>query len=126
MKSATVVIAHGSREAKANEDFVAFVGALQKKNPKRKIRAAFLELAKPSITETLITCAEEGAQEIFIMPLMLFSGRHVKNDIPRMAQEVKAKYPALDFHYARPLAETPGMVEFMNKQLKGKSTWKKK
>ncbi len=45
-----------------------------------------------------------GAEEIFVMPLMLFPGRHVKEDIPREIQEAKRLFPEVDFHYTGALA----------------------
>lgn len=112
-KSAYIVIVHGSREAEANRAFEAFLKKLAAKAKSRKIYGAFLELCKPSIPEALEAALSAGAREIFILPMMFFPGRHVKQDIPRFVQEAKAKYPDAYFHFASPLADHPLMVKLL-------------
>lgn len=118
MKSAYLIIAHGSRDAKANEDFFGFVSKFRKKFPKKIVRGAFLEIAKPGIEEGIEFCADQGAEEIFVLPMMFFAGRHAKEDIPHRIREAKEKYPQIDFHYASPLADNPFMLELLKKQAK--------
>ena len=124
MKSAYLVIAHGSREAEANRAFVEFLERFRKAYPHRSVEGAFLELAKPAIPEGIENCAAQGVSEIIILPMMFFPGRHVKEDIPRFIQEAKAKHPEIDFHYAGPVAEHPMLMSLLEEkagQAKGKS-----
>lgn len=117
MKSAYMIIAHGSRAKQSNEAFFTFLEKVKKACPKRFIQGAFLELAKPSIPEAVDLCVAEGAEEIFVIPLMFFPGRHVKEDIPKFIQEAKEKYMNLDFHYAGPIADNPALVDLLKGQI---------
>ena len=105
MSSAYVVIAHGSREKKSSGAFLEFLEGFRKANPKRKVEAAFLELARPSIPQAIEKVIHEGATEVFIIPWMLFPGRHVKEHIPAFIEDAKRKHPESDFHYAGPLCD---------------------
>jgi len=118
MKSVYLVIAHGSREEEGNRAFFEFLEKFRRCYPHRKVDGAFLGLAKPSVPEALAKCLEEGAKEIFIIPLMLFPGRHVKEDIPRLIEEAKARHPRVDFHYAGPLADHALMLELLEAKAK--------
>lgn len=126
MLSAYLVIAHGSREQNSNEDFFSFLERFRAALPGHLIEGAFLECAPPSIPDALEKCASRGAGEICVIPFMLFSGRHVKEDIPRFIQEAKSRHPEIDFHYASPLADHPAMIGLLAdkietfKPLKGK------
>ena len=113
MKSAYVIIAHGSRERESNEALGAFIERLKPSFAGKRVEGAFLEIASPSIPEALEKCIRGGATEIFVMPLMFFPGRHVKTDIPRIVQEVKAKHPEVDFHFSSPLCDSPAMVRLV-------------
>ena len=113
MKSAYVVIAHGSRDKKANQAFFEFLESFRRVCSGKKVEGAFLELAKPSIPEALERVIRSGAYEVFILPLMFFPGKHVKYDIPSFIQEAKAKHPAVDFHYAAPLAGHPMLLKLL-------------
>jgi sirohydrochlorin cobaltochelatase len=118
MKSAYLLIAHGSKEKQSNQDFLSFVEKLSRSQPERVFQQAFLELAKPSIPEAIDLCVKNGAEQVFVIPFMLFSGRHVKEDVPHFIQEAKAKHPAIDFHYSSPLAESPEMLELVAQKIK--------
>ena len=103
-KSAYLLIAHGTRDKEGEEAFFRFVAEFQRSFPRRNVQASFLELSHPSIPEGIEACVKSGAEEIFVLPLMLFPGRHVKQDIPGQIQEAKARHPQVDFHYAGALA----------------------
>ena len=123
MPSAYIIIAHGSRKQEGNEAFFEFVNKFRKAFPRRKVQEAFLELAKPSIPEAIEKSIAQGADELFIIPMMLFPGRHVKEHIPAFIEAAKDKHPQVDFHYARPLSDHPGMIKLVAdkaKSLKGK------
>ena len=101
---AYLLIAHGTRDKEGLASFFQFAEEFGKTFPDRLVVPAFLELAKPSIPEAIETCIKKGACEIFVIPLMLFPGRHVNQDIPGQIQEAKARHPQIDFHYAGALA----------------------
>ena len=124
MKSAYLVIAHGSREAEANQAFFEFLEKFRKAYPHRLVEGAFLELSKPEIPQGIENCVEKGASEIIILPMMFFPGRHVKQDIPRLIEEAKARHPEVDFHYAGPVSEHPMLLSLLEEKavkVKGKS-----
>ena len=123
MKSAYLVIAHGSREAEANQAFFEFLERFRKAYPGRWVEGAFLELAKPDIALGIENCVARGVSEIINLPMMFFPGRHVKEDIPKFIEEAKARHPEVDFHYAGPVSEHPMLLSLMEekaKQMKGK------
>ncbi len=121
MKKAFIVIAHGSREKASNDSFFNFLKKFRKEYTGRLVQPAFLELAEPSIAEAIDLCAERGIQDIVIVPLMFFAGRHVKKDIPEVIEKAKMRHPEIDFHYAGPLAEHPGMFKILKDKAAGKN-----
>jgi len=118
MKTAYLVIAHGSRDSEANQAFTRFLQGFKATVKDRLVVGAYLELAKPSIPEAIETCVQKGAGEILILPLMLFPGRHVKEDIPQIIQEAKARHPEIDFHYSSPLHDHPLLVKLLDDKAK--------
>jgi len=120
-----VIIAHGSKEPRANEAFQEFLEKFRKAYSGRQVFGAFLELSKPGIPEAIEQAAGSGAREIFIIPLMLFPGRHVRQDIPAFIEDAKMKHPEIDFHYGGPLADHPAMLDLLDRKaqaMKGKSS----
>ena len=119
MSSAYIVIAHGSRNQKGNEAFFEFIETFRKSYPKRHVEPAFLELAKPLIPEAIEAAVKKGADQIFVVPMMLFPGRHVKEHIPQYIEEAKARHPEVDFHYAGPLSDHPMLIDLVEEKAKG-------
>ena len=113
MSKITLLIAHASREEKSNRDFLRLVDVFSKKNKETAVVGAFLELAKPLIPQGIDRCVEQGASDIFVVPLMFFEGRHVKEDIPKQIDEGRLRHPGVHFHYAGAMANDPAFLEFL-------------
>ncbi|OGW81457.1 MAG: hypothetical protein A3C47_01730 [Omnitrophica bacterium RIFCSPHIGHO2_02_FULL_51_18] len=56
------------------------------------VDCAYLEITSPSIPAALRALVKKGVQEINILPYFLLSGRHIKQDIPRIVREAKRVY----------------------------------
>ena len=104
---AYLLIAHGTRDPEGKNAFFRFVEEFRRTFPGRRVEPAFLELLRPSIAEGIEACVKGGAEEIFVLPLMLFPGRHINQDIPAEIQAAKHRFPEVDFHYAGALALAP-------------------
>jgi len=113
MSAAYLLIAHGSREERSNRDFLDLVSRFSKNHSTEKVIGAFLELAAPSIPEAIEECAASGVTDVMIVPLMLFWGRHVKQDIPKMIDEARVRHAQVSFHYAGPMADHPEFLGFL-------------
>jgi sirohydrochlorin cobaltochelatase len=118
MNTAYLIVAHGSREDEANVSFFGFLDQFRKVFPKRFVQGAFLELAKPTIPEAIETCIAQGVNQIVVMPLMFFPGRHVKTDIPGFIEDAKSRHPEIDFHYSGPLCHHPMMLALLEEKAK--------
>lgn len=67
------------------------------------VRAAYLQFAKPNITDALKECVMDGAKRIIVHPYFLSSGMHVIKDIPEIINKAKDMYPDVEFVYTEPL-----------------------
>lgn len=121
MKKALIVIAHGSREASSNDSLFEFLERFKRRYDERLVQPAFLELAQPLIPEAIDRCAAQGAEDIMIVPLMFFPGKHVKKDIPEIIEKAKMKHPQIDFHYAGALSEHSGLFQIIQDKAEGKN-----
>ncbi len=67
------------------------------------IRIAYLQFAKPDITDALEACVKDGAKKVIIHPYFLSNGMHVTSDIPEIIKEAGTKYSDVEFVYTEPL-----------------------
>jgi sirohydrochlorin ferrochelatase len=92
---ALLIVSHGSRRKDSNEEVRLLTERVaQNIGPSfEKVSCAFLELTSPTIDMAIAEVVGEGATEIVVFPYFLASGTHVVNDIPRIVQEGREKFP---------------------------------
>ncbi|MBN1687846.1 MAG: CbiX/SirB N-terminal domain-containing protein [Candidatus Omnitrophica bacterium] len=117
-QGAYLLIVHGTKDKESNQAFLSLVEQFQDLCPDRFVAGAFMEFVEPSIGQAIDECAQKGVGQIFVLPMMFFGGKHVKEDIPLMIQEAKAKHPELDFHYGTPIADQPLLLKVLETKMR--------
>ncbi|WP_053361320.1 sirohydrochlorin chelatase [Bacillus sp. FJAT-27251] len=115
---AVLYVCHGSRVPKAREQAVEFIKQCMRKNPAPIQEYCFLELAQPTIEEGFAACVERGAERIAVIPVLLLTAAHAKEDIPDELRKVSVKYPEVEVRYGRPIGVHKAMVEILLEKLR--------
>jgi sirohydrochlorin cobaltochelatase len=76
-----LIVGHGTRNVAGLQEFQALCLAITARIPCPSV-ACFLELAKPTIAQGIAELASQGVKEVVIVPLLLFSAGHAKQDVP--------------------------------------------
>jgi len=105
MQQALLLVSHGSRSAKANQENRQMAEMLRQKSGLSVVEYAFLEIAEPSIPAGIEACVRQGAGEIFVLINFLNSGRHVTEDIPALVDKARRKYPEIKFNLTPPIGK---------------------
>ncbi len=97
---ALILIAHGSKKEKSNEEFRELVDEIKNLNSNKyeKIETAFLEFVTPSIEDIVKDLVIQNIKTITFYPYFLNSGKHVSIDIPNIVNTLKIKYPNIEFN----------------------------
>lgn len=112
-----LLVAHGSRRAASNEEVRALAAQLAARETGcDAVRAAFLELAEPSIPDGLRAAVAEGADEVLVLPYFLSAGRHVAEDIPAEVDSVRAELAPAQIRIADYLGAAPALLELLAAQ----------
>lgn len=121
MRTAILIVGHGSREREANLEFEALVKRYKAHRPDHLIGHGYIELARPNCAEALTDLAQRSGR-VILLPLFLFTAGHVKNDIPLAMSVIRRQFPKVQLNAARTLGVHPHMVgiagERMNSILK--------
>lgn len=110
MKTALLLIAHGSRQEEANADLHHIVAALRLRG-EAIVEASFLELAEPNIAEGGARCIEQGAERVVLVPYFLSAGVHVRRDLTAARAQLAERCPTVDIRLAEPLGCHPLLVD---------------
>ncbi len=95
MKTAILMMAHGSRIAEANDAAREVAAMVQEMTGFEIVEVSFRELHEPDIQHGIDACVARGAGRILLMPYFLFMGAHVQHDLPEEIAEGQKRHPGL-------------------------------
>ena len=103
--TAVVLLAHGSSDPNWKNPFIELTKETLLEGGLRKVGLAFFELEKPSLEDIVAKLHTEGEKNIFIFPVLLANGYHLKVDLPKRLKLLSEKYPGLEFATGSALIE---------------------
>lgn len=111
-QSAIILLAHGSRDPLWRRPIEAVRDHIAANHPDRPVRCAYLELCAPDLASAVAELAA-NASDITIVPLFLGTGRHAREDLPRMVEQLAGTHPHLHLRLQPPVGEDLRMVALM-------------
>ena len=93
--TAILLFAHGARDPSWAEPFRQIVARLGQKQPGTRVELAFLESMNPTLESAVAALAAEDIRHITVVPLFLAQGGHLKQDLPRLLDDIRRQYPSL-------------------------------
>ncbi len=95
MKTAILMMAHGSRIPEANDAARQVARMVREMTGFEIVEVAFRELHEPNIQAGIDACVARGAGRLLLMPYFLFMGAHVRHDLPEEIEEARKRHPGL-------------------------------
>lgn len=105
-----VLFAHGSRDAQWAKPFEAIRDRVRASRPEYPIALAYLELMPPTLEEAIETVCNEGASSVTVFPLFLAQGGHLKQDVPRILDAIRASRPHVPIALQPAIGEVPDLL----------------
>jgi len=114
-EAAILLAAHGSRVVESNREVEELAGRLAAALPAgRVVRHAFLEMAPPSIPDTIDGLVGTGVRNVVVVPYFLSAGRHVREDIPEIIQAARQRHPGLKIEMTGHFGAQDGVPELLS------------
>lgn len=110
MKTALLLMAHGSRQKEANAD-LEHVAEQLRGGDYDPVVASYLELAEPDIVSGGRRCCAAGAERVVLLPYFLSAGLHVRRDLRNFRDQLAAEFPAVAFVLAEPFGRHPRLLD---------------
>ncbi|MFB6068878.1 MAG: CbiX/SirB N-terminal domain-containing protein, partial [Halobacterium sp.] len=117
---AVLLVGHGSRREKSNEQ-VRDLAAKLEAELGVPVDAAYLELADPPIPEAIDALAP-SCRTLTVVPLSLFGASHVKSDVPLAVQTARTRHDDLTVHYGSHLGVHPSLVDLLDERVRAVET----
>lgn len=106
-----VLFAHGARDPEWAKPFEAIRDLVRARRPEFPVELAFLEFMTPAIEDAVHALAAKGVAAITIFPLFMAPGGHIRNDLPRIVEDLRKAHPGLPIAIQIPVGEVPEILE---------------
>ena len=93
MSTAIILFAHGSRDPLWRLPIEAVATEIRRRHPAALVSCAYLELCLPSLPQAADDMVSAGATQIRVFPLFLGVGKHAREDLPLIIEEIRSKHP---------------------------------
>ena len=109
-----VLFSHGSRDPLWRAPIEAVQSRLQADQPGLPVRCAYLELTQPDLGTAVRQLVQEGVRQITIVPMFLGTGRHAREDLPVLVEELRQVHGGrVLFHVQQAIGEDSRMTALM-------------
>jgi len=108
-----VLFAHGSRDPDWRKPMLAVAERIKQRAPETAVRCAYLELTPPTLTEAAAELLTQGVTHLTVVPLFLGVGKHAREDLPRLLDQLQATYPQVRIHCQPAVGEQAALIELL-------------
>jgi len=119
-----LLVGHGTRDAAGRAELMTTAELLAQRTA-GPVEHSFLELAEPTIADGLTRLAARGVRRVVVVPLLLFSAGHAKQDVPAEVAANAERLGLVVIAQASPLDCHPSLLELSRcrfREAMGKST----
>ena len=106
-----VLFAHGARDPEWARPFEAIRDRVRAQRPQLPVALAYLEMMSPSLEEALDAVAAQGASSIRVVPLFMAQGGHLKKDLPRILEDIRARKPQVAVTLETAIGDVPELLD---------------
>ena len=106
-----LLFAHGARDPRWAAPFESLVDRLRARRSDLAVRLAFLELMRPDLPQAAAELVGDGCTCIDIVPLFLGMGGHLRNDLPPLVEDLRARQPGVEFRLHGAVGEAPAVID---------------
>ena len=108
-----LLFAHGARDPNWALPFEAVLRRVREQTPGIEVALSFLEFMTPTLVDAGGTLADAGCTCVYIVPLFLGTGGHVRKDLPLLIDTLRQAHPQVTWHIQPSIGEAPGVIEAM-------------
>ncbi len=113
MKTALLVMVHGSPRPVANGDMFRVVEEIKARSVFDVVEAGFMECNAPTIPDAIDVCIAQGADRVVAVPYFLHTGTHVADDLPTLLEEACDRHPQVEFQMGRYIGTSPLLTDIL-------------
>ncbi|ADL51965.1 sirohydrochlorin chelatase [Clostridium cellulovorans] len=111
-----IILAHGSKK-KDTEEIAQSLARKVKINFQDPIKLAFLQLSDSTIEKAVAELYETGVRVFKIVPMFIFDGIHITEDIPSELDRIKDIYKDITIKLGRCIGDDDKLAEIVTERI---------
>lgn len=115
---AVIYIGHGNRSVIGQNAFEKFIQKTMNGVHTPIKEYCFYERAEPTLANAIDACAQKGATNILVIPVLLLPGKQTSEDIPNDLKFFQEKYPEININFRDPIGADPVMLKIVSDRLR--------
>jgi len=108
-----LILAHGSKRTETERILNSLTDKVKKKIGESLVYAAYLQFSEQNLEAGIDYLVKKDATKIKVIPMFLFDGVHVTEDIPNEVNEIKRKYPGIEIKISRHLGDDDRIADII-------------
>ncbi|KGG98947.1 cobalamin biosynthesis protein CbiX [Comamonas thiooxydans] len=108
-----ILLAHGSRDALWRQPIEAVHQLVQAMRPDLPCICAYLDACAPDLPAATQTLIAQGVKHLIVLPLFLGTGKHAREDIPRLLDELRRQHPGCRLDLQTAAGENPRVTSLL-------------
>lgn len=113
MMTGIILFAHGSRDPQWRLPIETVATQITQRQPGTLVRCAYLELCLPSLPDAATDLIASGARIIRVFPLFLGVGKHAREDLPLLIDEIRTAHPGVTIELLPTAGESDKLISLM-------------
>ncbi len=112
-----ILLGHGSQNPEAHREFSLVLEQVRRLLPEYLVFLAYLQLREPDLNSLIKDLTAEGVREVIIIPIFLFAGNHILEDIPKLLKEAEERFPDFSLKIGRHLGPDPSIAKLIKERI---------
>lgn len=112
-KPGLILLAHGSRDALWRQPIEAVQQAVAEQQPELPCLCAYLDACAPDLPSAAAELLSQGVNHFTVLPLFLGTGKHAREDIPRLIEVLRQQHPHCRFEVLTAAGEDPRITALL-------------
>ena len=110
---ALIIFAHGSRDERWREPVRSVAVKAAELDSGLLVRCAYLELVAPDLLAAASEVIALGALSITVFPLFFGVGKHLREDLPILVEQLRAANPGVEIVLRPAVGEEPEVIDLL-------------
>jgi sirohydrochlorin ferrochelatase len=108
-----LILAHGSKRQETERTLHSLVEKVKAKSGEKLVCPAYLQFSEQNLEAGIDELVKKGATSISIVPMFLFDGIHVTQDIPEELSEIRKKHPGISIAMSKHLGDDDRIADII-------------